>query len=168
MAKFIYLFTSLILLSCHTTTYYIVRHAEKETTNTMTTDVPLSAAGKDQAVDLKEKLKGHDIRHIFSTNYSRTLATVEPTRQYFNTIIQLYNTKDTMDRFIEMLRKINEGNVLIVGHANTVDDIINKLTGEKILPGDLPDSAYGDLFIVKKRGEHYSYRKEHFGRKKSI
>ena len=164
MVRFIFFLITVLLLSCTTTTYYIVRHAEKETTNNMTSDVPLSAAGKDRAIALKDKLKDQDIRHIFSTNYSRTLATAEPTREYFNTTIQLYDTRDTMDRFISMLKNIKEGNVLIVGHANTIDDIVNKLTGKNLIPGDLPNSEYGDLFIVKKSGNHFSLSKSHFGK----
>jgi hypothetical protein len=51
---------------------------------------------------------------------------------------------------------------LIVGHSNTVDDIVNKLTGQNLLQ-DLPNSQYGDLFIVKKKGNNYSFSKARFG-----
>ncbi|HEU0065600.1 MAG TPA: histidine phosphatase family protein [Flavisolibacter sp.] len=163
MRKIILLFAVLGLLSCNVTTYYIVRHAEKETSNTMTSDVPLSTAGKERAVELKNRLRNENIRYIFSTNYNRTISTAEPTRQFFNTTITLYNTADTMDEFIRHLRKITDGNVLIIGHSNTVDDIVNRLSGENYIKRDLSDSEYGDLFIVKKRGSHYSFKKDHFG-----
>jgi broad specificity phosphatase PhoE len=155
----------LFLNSCRTTNYYIIRHAEKETANTMTNDVPLSEAGRARAEVLKEYMKDKNIQYLYATNYSRTIETVEPTRQFYNGTIRLYNTRDTMDRFINNLKKLDGGNVLIVGHSNTVDDIANNLVGKKVINGDLPDSAYGDLFIVIKKGSHYAFRKSHFGKK---
>src|SRR5438309_8528340 len=128
MNKLICSFLLLVLVSCRSTTYYIVRHAEKETTNTMTSDVPLSSAGRERAEALKNELKNKNIRYIFSTNYNRTLSTAEPLRSELGLTIQLYDIKDTLDRFIDMLRKINGGNVLIIGHSNTVNKIANKLT----------------------------------------
>ena len=44
------------LMSCTTTKFYVVRHAEKET-NTMSGDVPLSEAGRQRAEALKELLR---------------------------------------------------------------------------------------------------------------
>ena len=129
----------------------------------MTSDVPLSASGKERAAELKNALKNAHIRYIFSTNYNRTLSTAEPTRQFFNTDIIIYNTKDSLQQFIERLRTIKDGNSLIIGHSNTVDDIINQLTGKNAVAGDLPDSEYGDLFIIEKRGGKYTFKKSHFG-----
>ena len=163
MLKAVYLIAITLLLSCKTTTYYVVRHTEKETTITMTSDVALSAAGERRAILLKDELKNAGIKYIFSTNYKRTLSTAEPLRQLNGIQIQLYDTKDTLDKFINRLKNINNGNVLIVGHSNTVDDIVNRLTGRKDISGDLPDSAFGDLFVVRKSGNKYTFKKEHFG-----
>ena len=165
MKKLLPIAIVLILSSCRVTTYYVVRHAEKESSSvTMTTDVPLSASGKERAIELKNALKNAHIRYIFSTNYNRTISTAEPTRLYFNTDIIIYNTKDSLPQFIDRLRKINDGNCLIIGHSNTVDDIVNQLTGKNLIARDLSDSEYGDLFIVEKRGGKYTFRKSHFGK----
>ena len=51
-----------------------------------------------------------------------------------------------------------DGNVLVVGHSNTVDDIVNGLMGISEF-SDLPDTEYGSLFIVKKKGNKYSVEK---------
>ena len=51
----------------------------------------------------------------------------------------------------------------MVGHSNTVDNLVNGLTGETTLSGDLPDSAYGDLFVVKRKGKTYEFDKKRFG-----
>ena len=152
----------LFFTSCKTTTYFVVRHAEKETTNTMTNDVPLSAEGKQRAEALKDVLQNKNIQAIYSTNYIRTKSTVQPLAQEKNIAIQVYDPRDT--GFVSRIRKISSGNILIVGHSNTVDDIVNKLEGKSVIPGDLPESEYGDLFLVKRKGKKYRFEKMHFGK----
>ena len=152
----------LFLASCKTTTYYVVRHAEKETTNTMTNDVPLSAEGKQRAEALKDLLQSKNIEAIYATNYIRTKSTAQPLAQEKNITIQVYDPRDT--GFVSRIRNISPGNVLIVGHSNTVDDIVNQLEGKTVIPGDLPESEYGDLFVVKRKGKKYSFEKKHFGK----
>ena len=162
MYKFI-CFIALVLLSCKTTSYYIVRHAEKETSTTnttMTSDVPLSEAGKQRAEALKELLKNESIKHVFSTNYIRTKSTAQPLAEAIHVPTETYDPKDP--QFVSKLKTLN-GNVLVVGHSNTVDDLVNELAGKKEIQGDLPDSAYGDLFVVKKKGKRMIFEKKHFG-----
>ncbi len=129
-----------IFSSCGSVKYYIVRHAEKETAaagTTMSTpnDPPLSAAGRVRAIELREALKGKGIRYIFSTNTIRTISTAQPFNELRGaTKIELYNTRDSLDHLIQKLKEIKKGNSLIVGHSNTVDDIVNKLCGEIKIP----------------------------------
>lgn len=144
------LFISLTVCS---QTYYIVRHAEKGMSpggaHMMVNDPPLSDSGKARAQSLKELLKDKDIAYIYSTNTIRTRTTAEPLSQLLGITIQTYGSKPD-SAFIQQLKSLNK-NVLIVGHSNTVDDIVNMLCGEKKLPGDLPDSEYDNLFIVTKK-----------------
>lgn len=160
MIKCFLLFTVFIFTSC-STTYYVVRHAEKEvTTNMMTSDVPLSAAGKERAEALKSNLQSKKIRHIYSTNYIRTKGTAQSLSDAIGIPIQTYDPRDTA--FVNKIKNLGKGNVLIVGHSNTVDDIINRFTGKPTLQ-DLPDTQYGDIFIIRKKGDKYTYSKERFG-----
>ncbi|MBD0332590.1 MAG: histidine phosphatase family protein [Chitinophagaceae bacterium] len=159
MSRFILLISTLIFYACNNT-FYIVRHAEKETASTMITDVPLSKAGEQRAYSLKDALKNKHIRYIFSTNTLRTTSTVKLLSNTIGVKIHLYEAPDAS--FINQLKEIKRGNVLIVGHSNTVDDIVNGLTGKKIL-NDLADDEYGDLFIVKRQGKSYTFTKSHFG-----
>jgi phosphohistidine phosphatase SixA len=163
MCKKIFFIALISLFSCKTaTTYYIVRHAEKETTATMTTDVPLSAAGKERAEALKAVLMPKSVTHIYSTNTIRTVSTALPLSSSIDLMIELYDARDTS--FVTKLRKIDKGRLLVVGHSNTVDDIVNNLVGQTKIAGDLPDSQYGDLFVVKRKGRKYSFEKKHFGK----
>jgi broad specificity phosphatase PhoE len=162
--SFLFLAT-IFFLSCKTITYYIVRHAEKESSttmsaNTMTSDVPLSEAGKQRAAALKTALQKENIKYIFSTNYIRTKSTARPLGDAINVPIEIYDPKDSA--FVNKLKSLS-GNVLVVGHSNTVDDLVNELTGKKEINGDLPDSEYGDLFIVKKKGNKLRFETKHFG-----
>ena len=133
------LFYSIIVLtvciSCNPVKYFVVRHAEKEVPSsgsTMSTpnDPPLSAAGKVRAIELREELKSQNIQYIFSTNTIRTISTANPLSELRGLKIELYNTRDSLDYFIKKLKTIIKGNSLIVGHSNTVDDIVNKLCSE--------------------------------------
>ena len=45
----------------------------------------------------------------------------------------------------------------------TVDDIANKLCGEKVVPGDLKDNEYDNLFIIKRKGNHFSFTGKKYG-----
>lgn len=157
MFRTVWLFFLLSFVSCKTTTYYIVRHAEKEQGTTMLSDPPLSAAGEKQAIDLKNFLLKKNIKTIYSTNYARTIATAEPLRKELGLFVKIYDPKKT-DQLVDSLKKISDGNVLIVGHSNTVDDVVNGLMGETKM-SDLADTEYGDVFIVTKKGTNYSFER---------
>ena len=159
----------LIFSSCGSVKYYVVRHAEKETASAGTTmstpnDPPLSATGRVRAIELREALKGKGIRYIFSTNTIRTVSTAQPFNELRGaTKIEFYNTRDSLDHLIQKLKEIKKGNSLVVGHSNTVDDIVNKLCGETKIPGDLPDSEYDNLYIVTKKGKHFKFENKTYG-----
>jgi broad specificity phosphatase PhoE len=164
------LILSLSLASC-SHSYYIVRHAEKaETTDSvsmnMQNDLPLSEAGKVRALVLKEVLDKKNIDYIFSTNTMRTRSTAAPLSEAVGVPVQLYSTQDSLNAFIQRLKNIESGNVLIVGHSNTVDDIVNLLAGSTKIPGDLKETEYDNLYIIKYTnflGKRVSFRQEKYG-----
>ena len=159
--KSLFIVLIIVFASCNHT-YYIVRHAEKATAGpNMSTDVSLSNKGKKRAEALKEVLKNRKIAYVFSTNTIRTKSTAQPTADYFRLKTEIYGPlPDSV--FINKLRSLKK-NALIVGHSNTVDDIVNMLCNKKEVPGDLEDSEYDNLFIVKKKGSHYVFSSEHYG-----
>lgn len=156
-----------ILLGSCGRTIYVVRHAEKvaatDTTVKMSaSDPPLSEAGKVRAIVLREELKNKKISRIYSTNYLRTISTAQPLAEVTGVKIELYNTRDSLDQLIEQVKNM-KANVLIVGHSNTVDDIVNKITGETNIPGDLADSQYDNLFIIREKGGKWRFERRKFG-----
>lgn len=167
--RYLFFIPVLFLFSC-SQSIYVVRHAEKETgidpaTMKTFTDPPLSAEGDLRALKLKEILIGKDIKHIFSTNTVRTISTAKPLKElYLGMPIQLYSSKaDSMDAFISKIKGIKKGNILIVGHSNTIDDIANKLAAATVVPGDLKDNQYDNLYILKRKGGKYKFTNEKYG-----
>lgn len=138
-------------------TIYVVRHAEKEAVaadadRMLRADPPLSAAGMARAQSLLEKIGADSISEVWSTPYQRTRATVQAVAEKWNRVVQSYSPRaDSTAALIHRLAQLETGTVLIAGHSNTVDDLVNGFTGEKTIPGDLDESRYGDLFILRKK-----------------
>ena len=163
--KFLLIFFSFALLTSCSRTFYIVRHAEKaaagNNTTMMSNDPPLSEAGKLRADALKETLKGKKIGYIFSTNTVRTRSTAEPLRAWLNLTTETYQPLPD-EAFIDRLLSLRK-NVLLVGHSNTVDDVVNKLCSTVKIPTDLPDSAYDNLFVIRKKGKRLFFENKKYG-----
>lgn len=162
------LLPALFILTACSHSYYIVRHAEKagpgNSATMMNDDPPLTKAGEQRAEALKDSLKDKRIHYIFSTNTIRTKSTAEPLRAYLGLETVIYAKPDS--GFIARLKKIKK-NTLIVGHSNTVDDLINGLLGKQTLT-DLKDSEYDNVFevVYKKKlfgSTHASYIRWKYG-----
>ena len=125
----------------------------------MSSDVPLSEAGEQRAQSLKKLLQNEKIEAVYSTNYSRTRNTVMPLANAKALPVHNYGPGDTA-----LWNRVRAGkvNVLVAGHSNTVDDIVNRLAGRQLLPGDLPETQYGDLFIIRKKGKQYLFEQKKF------
>lgn len=138
-----------VFASCGTTRYYIVRHAEKAApSGNMSNDVPLSEAGSSRAQALRDTLRGQRINTLWSSNTLRTRSTLQPYGTESGITTRVY-PNDSLDHYIDQWKSAR-GNLLIAGHSNTVDNIVNGLLGQSTL-SDLPETQYGDLFIVNKK-----------------
>jgi broad specificity phosphatase PhoE len=161
-----YFFYAVVLITtaCSPNRYFIVRHAEKtiltkDSASMMMSNPPLSEAGKVRAFVLRDELAHKHIKHIYSTNTLRAISTAGPLSEQKNIKIEIYGNVDSL---VSLLKSI-KGNVLIVGHSNTIDDIINKLCGRTAIPADLKDSEYDNLFILKGKKGHIQFTKKKFG-----
>ncbi len=150
--------------------FYVVRHAEKAVQKPDTdvmfdaSNPPLSEAGNARAQLLKRKFSNKRIKHIFSTRYERNIATARPLANAKKLQIQVYSPMpDSLESIIEKLKSITKGNVLVIAHSNTVDDLINKFTGEEHIPEDLKDHEYDNLFIITRKKGKLTFTREKFG-----
>jgi phosphohistidine phosphatase SixA len=126
-----------------TKTIYVVRHAEKMLTGD---DPELSMAGKARATKLGQLLSEKDIKHVFSTDYVRTIATIEPTARTAGVEIQIYSPKNNAE-FVQQLKDL-DGNILVVGHSNTVSQLANEFVGKAEKYPELDESEYNYIYII--------------------
>lgn len=156
------------LASC-SQTIYVVRHAEKATPATNASQAEkanpnLSEAGHARAVALQQRLVNANIKRIFSTNYKRTLQTAAPLGKAANLPIVTYHPSfDSLPAFVERIKSKRKGNVVIVGHSNTIDNIANALAGSQVVPADIPETDYNNLFIITRKGKKYHFKAEKYG-----
>lgn len=105
-----------------------VRHADVNPAS----DPPLNAAGQARAEELRRAIDGAGITAIFTTSWQRTQLTAEPlaTELGLTPIVQ-----DDVAATIAAVRALpSDGVVLLVGHTNTVPDLIAGLGGPTITP----------------------------------
>lgn len=133
------------LISDTTTTFIIIRHAEKESTGS---DPNLSADGILRAEELKRILAGISVNAIYSTTYNRTKQTVAPLETAKGIVVTEYATSVPYAQLINEIRAANRGKtVVIVGHSNTVPDILKELS-KNAFSVTINESQYDNLFIV--------------------
>ena len=148
MKNLLLLFSLLLLLGACTSqnspkTIYIVRHAEKQLEGN---DPELAYVGGVRALKLSQILEKEDIKHVFSTDYIRTRNTAKPTADQAEIEIEIYDPKNH-DALVEELRK-REGNILVVGHSNTVSQLANYFVGDGEKFADLTDLEYDFIYVV--------------------
>lgn len=148
MKKLFLLFSLLLLLGACTSpnspkTIYIVRHAEKQLVGN---DPELAYVGNVRALKLAQILEKEEIKHVFSTDYIRTRNTAKPTADKAGVEIEIYDPNNH-DALVEELRK-REGNILVVGHSNTVSQVANYFVGEGEKFADLTDLEYDFIYVV--------------------
>ena len=141
----------LSVAACGVNRYYIVRHADR-----FEAEDSLTASGMARAGLLRDLLQNKHLTKIYSTDTRRTRRTATPISETLHLPVTIYSS-DTLQQFVEHLKKLKGKNVLIVGHSNTVDDIANMLCGAQVVKGDLSFTEYDNIFFVqRKTGSHPS------------
>ncbi len=140
-------FVILFLLFCKTsyaqTTLYFVRHAEKQNIVGLK-DPELTPIGQFRANNIANQLSKAGIKHIFSTNYKRTLQTAQPLAEFLGLEIEIYNPSKPV-AFSEKLKKLNS-TALIVGHSNTTTQLASLVSGKALYP--IAENEYDNMYQV--------------------
>jgi len=127
-----------------TTTYIVVRHAEKVDASR---DPDLSESGHTRARALATRLEDRDLVAIYATEFKRTGQTVAPTATAHAIAVTPYPAAQPASEFAANLKAAHpHGSVLIAGHSNTVPAIVAALCACDIAP--MPDHEYDRLSIV--------------------
>jgi broad specificity phosphatase PhoE len=120
----------------------LVRHAERVQSASSTEDVPLTDAGRARAERLAALLANSDVKSIFVTRFRRTQETAKPLADLLH--LTPSEESDT-DQLVAKLRAHGGETVLVVGHSDTVPDVIKAFGGPPVTIGD---DQFGDLFVL--------------------
>ncbi len=121
---------------------FIVRHAEK--TRAGGNDPDLSLEGRKRADALAHILKDSQITAIFVTEFKRTQETAAPTAKAGHVSPTVISAND-IGALVEKLHALN-GNALVVGHGNTIPDLLKALG--VTTPVSIPEDDYTEIFAV--------------------
>ncbi|MFY9620349.1 MAG: phosphoglycerate mutase family protein [Pyrinomonadaceae bacterium] len=152
------------------TTVFLVRHAERA--DAPREDPPLLETGTARAQLLARILGKSGIKTIVTSQYLRTKATAEPLAKQLSITSVAISLKTsaanprqvTAESIQEIIDKIHQRpgeNALVIGHSNSVPDVIKALGGD-VVP-TIDEKEFDDLFVVtvyakgKARVTHLKY-----------
>ena len=132
-----------------TTTVIFVRHAEKALQPA--DDPGLSEAGQRRVAELTRQLVDADvvagIDAVFSTPFRRTQETAQPIADALDLPINTYDAADTQ-AVLDTILKDHKGKiVLVIGHSNTVPELIANLGASKKVP-PIAESEYDNIYLI--------------------
>ena len=136
-------------------TVFLIRHAEKE--DEPRQDPPLKKEGVARSQELARVLSGAGIKAIYTSQFKRTKQTAEPLAAKLGLTATTITLKPNLSdlRLIaeestaETVNKILSApgeNVLLVGHSNSIPDVIRMLGGD-VVP-TIDEKKFDDLFVV--------------------
>jgi len=122
-------------------TVFIVRHAEKADDSK---DAELSEAGRARAEALANTLRDAKISAIYTTEFKRTQQTAAPLAKSLGLTVTTLPTANQAALVAQL--RTSTGNSLVVGHGNTIPDIIKSLGISE--PINISERDYDNLFVV--------------------
>jgi broad specificity phosphatase PhoE len=123
-----------------------VRHAEKVDESK---DPPLSPAGRKRALALARHLRTAGVDAIYVTQYQRTALTAAPLAAIMG-LKPIVVRADVRQQLVDRIRRENADDVvLVVGHSDTVPDIL-RLLGHRD-PVTIPSAEHDNLFVAVPR-----------------
>ena len=151
------------------TTVFLVRHAERA--DAPREDPPLLETGTARAQLLARILGKSGIKAIYTSQYLRAKATGEPLAKQLGietVVIALKSSATPREVAAESIQEIVDKiyarpgeNALVIGHGNSVPDVIKALGGDVVPTMD--EKEFDDLFVVtvyakgKARVTHLKY-----------
>ncbi|MEJ8568610.1 winged helix-turn-helix domain-containing protein [Elongatibacter sediminis] len=125
------------------TRIYILRHTEQ--TDWESEDPGLSGAGIARANYWKTVLQHVEFERIFTTDFTRNIQTADILASDSGLELEYYYPL-SFD-VLKFLNTIRGQQVLIIGHSNTIPDMINRLIGETRYP-PMSHLDYEQLFLI--------------------
>jgi phosphohistidine phosphatase SixA len=130
------------------TTVFVVRHAEKAVDGTQ--DPSLSSAGAAHAARYASLFavpgSAQRLTAVYATEFRRTQQTAEAVARPLGLRVQL-SPADNSKALVAHIKRYHRGaSVLVVGHSNTVPEVIRALGGRQVAA--FADTDYARLYVV--------------------
>lgn len=126
-------------------TVFVIRHLQKGKGE----DPPLTAEGAANAERLADLLGDRGVAAIFATPTRRAMETAAPLSKRLGIPITPYDSKNPGALADSVAAAA--GPVLVVGHSNTVPELVDRLGGPALPP--MSEQDYGRVFVVEADGE---------------
>ena len=120
---------------------YVMRHLH---TPAGVTDPDLIDEGKKYAAAVSHSFQRDPPDVIYVSSTKRAQQTAAPLAERLKLTPKIYDPRDTPGLIASV--SAETGTVLIVGHSNTVPDIVEKLGGQR--PDDLSHEDFGDIWHI--------------------
>lgn len=120
---------------------YVMRHLH---TPAGAPDPDLTAEGQRHALLLSDWLRRDPPVAIYASSTKRAQQTVAPLAARLKVAPKIYNPADTPGLLGQVLQE--RGTVLVVGHSNTVPEIVGALGGQR--PAPLSHKDFADIWRV--------------------
>lgn len=124
---------------------FVIRHLQKGQGD----DPPLTAEGAANAERLADLLDDRGIAAIFSTRTRRAMETAAPLARRLGIAVTPYDPKNP--EALAAAVGAAPGPVLVVGHSNTVHELVARFGGAPLAP--LTEEDYGMVYVVEADGE---------------
>lgn len=136
--------------SATTTTIVLIRHAEKQVG--AISDAPLAPPGEVRAARLAQMFGDAAsfgrVQKIYVTDTRRTQQTAAGVAQRLGLTPEVVAGKSDAKAFARRVLKENRGGrALVVGHSNTVPEIVAALSGQSDVP-PIGDEEFDTLYVV--------------------
>lgn len=125
-----------------TRTVFLVRHAERASA---APDAGLSPAGQKRADCLARMMKEAGIKQIFVTDARRTQETAAPLAAALKITPAIIAAKDP-NTLIRDLLYSGGGNILVVGHSNTLPFVLARIKAGSVPP--IAENEYDRMFVT--------------------
>jgi broad specificity phosphatase PhoE len=122
---------------------HVVRHLEKAAEPAA--DPPLTPAGAARARALAELLADRGIEAIFVSDTRRARETALPLSERIGIGLTVYDPARPAE--LAGLVEATGGNLLVVGHSNTVPDLVERFGGTR--PAPIADDEYGTIWVIE-------------------
>jgi broad specificity phosphatase PhoE len=126
------------------TTIVLVRHAERDD-RFVGSDPPLTREGRARAGALAHVLQDFGIASIYVTEFTRTRETAEPLAKLLGDSLRVLRGQDFATQAARIVGENRGRAALVVGHSNTVPQLIQAMTGDSVAIGH---DAFDPLYVV--------------------